>query len=159
MVQVPANKRSLGRPEPPQRVDRLARAVIDSALEVHRVLGPGFLESIYEEALSLELDRRGVPFERQVPVAVQYKGALVGEARADLRVGGCLIVELKSVERLAPIHVAQVISYLKAFECQLGLLITFNVPLLRTGVRRVILSRARINPNPGEHGSPWRRGG
>ena len=159
MVHVPADQRAFTRPEPSAQVDRLARAVIDSALEVHRVLGPGFLESVYEEALSLELERRGVPFERQVPVTVQYKGAPIGEARADLRVGHCLIVELKSVERLAPIHVAQVISYLKAFDCQLGLLITFNVPLLRTGVRRVILSRARIKPNPGEHGGSWRRGG
>lgn len=127
--------------EPNQRLDSLARAVVDSALEVHKTLGPGFLESIYEEALAVELSRRAIPFERQVPLTVKYKGYSVGEGRVDLLVDGELIVELKSVEMLAAVHVAQVISYLKAFGRPLGLLITFNVKLLRTGVRRVVLSR------------------
>src|SRR5687767_5659929 len=127
--------------EPDQRLDCLARVVLDSALEVHKILGPGFLESVYEEALAVELTRRAIPFERQVPVSVKYKGYCVGEGRVDLLVGGELIVELKSVEALAAVHVAQVISYLKAFGRPLGLLITFNVKLLRTGVRRVVLSR------------------
>jgi len=126
--------------EPEQRLDRLARVVIESALEVHRILGPGFLESVYEEALAIELTGRSIPFERQVPVSVKYKGHCVGEGRVDLLVGGELIVELKSVEVLAAVHVAQVISYLKALQHPLGLLITFNVQLLRTGVRRVVLS-------------------
>jgi GxxExxY protein len=116
--------------------------VIDAALEVHRILGPGFLESIYEEALAVELTRRAVAFERQVPVTIKYKGYSVGEGRVDLLVGGELIVELKSVEALAAVHVAQVLSYLKAFGRPLGLLITFNVKLLRTGVRRVVLTRS-----------------
>lgn len=145
MVQSSGTDSSSSLPEPTERVDRLARTVIDAALEVHTLLGPGFLESIYEEALTLELEHRGVPFQRQVPVTIRYKGTPIGEARADLLVGGDLIVELKAVEALAPIHVAQVISYLRAFDCQLGLLITFNVQLLRTGVRRVILSRVRTN--------------
>ena len=85
--------------------------------------------------------RREIPFERQVPLTVKYKGFCVGEGRADLLVGGELIVELKSVEQLAAVHVAQVISYLKAFERPLGLLITFNVPLLKSGIRRVVNSR------------------
>ena len=127
--------------EPDQRLDSLARAVVDAALEVHRVLGPGFAESIYEEALALEFTRRAIAFERQVPLIVKYKGVCVGEGRVDLLVGGELIVELKSVEQLAAVHVAQVISYLRAFEHSLGLLITFNVRLLRDGVRRVVLSR------------------
>ncbi len=116
------------------------RSVVDAALEVHRTLGPGFAESVYEEALAVELSRRAIPFNRQVPLSVTYKGVRVGEGRIDLLVGGELVVELKSVEQLAPIHVAQVISYLKALDRPLGLLITFNVNLLRTGIRRVILS-------------------
>ena len=127
--------------EPDERLDSLARAVVDAALEVHRVLGPGFAESVYEEALAVELSRRAIAFERQVPLTVKYKGFCVGEGRVDLLVGGQLIVELKSVEQLAAVHVAQVISYLKAFDRPLGLLITFNVKLLRSGVRRIIRSR------------------
>ena len=127
--------------EPNERLDGLARAVVDAALEVHKVLGPGFAESVYEEALAVELSRREIPFERQVPLTVNYKGFCVGEGRADLLVGGELIIELKSVELLAAVHVAQVISYLKAFERPLGLLITFNVALLKNGIRRVVNSR------------------
>lgn len=127
--------------EPDERLDGLARAVVDAALEVHRVLGPGFTESVYEEALAVELSRRAIAFQRQVPLTVKYKGFCVGEGRVDLLVGGELIVELKSAEQLAAVHVAQVISYLKAFDRPLGLLITFNVKLLRNGVRRVVLSR------------------
>ncbi|WP_394837464.1 GxxExxY protein [Pendulispora rubella] len=117
---------------------RSAIAWIGAALEVHRLLGPGFLESVYEEALCFELSLRGVPFARQVPVGVAYKGKTVGEARLDLLVGECLIVELKAVEAIAPIHVAQVISYLKACRLAVGLLISFNVPVLRRGIKRVI---------------------
>ena len=145
--------------EPSQRSDHLAKVVIDSALEVHKVLGPGFLESVYEDALAIELTRRAVPFERQVPVTVKYKGHCVGEGRVDFLVDATLIVELKSVETLAAVHAAQVISYLKAFQQPLGLLITFNVRLLRTGVRRIVLSRFQNKSSPGARGAPWRRGG
>ena len=92
-------------------------------------------------APGVELNRRAIPFERQVPLTIKYKGFCVGEGRVDLLVGGELIVELKSVEQLAGVHVAQVISYLKAFDRPLGLLITFNVRLLKSGVRRIVLSR------------------
>jgi GxxExxY protein len=129
------------RPEPESRLDALARAVIDSALEVHRALGPGFAESVYEEALAIELNKREIPFERQAPVRVTYKGFAVGDGRIDLLVGGELVVELKAVEALATIHVSQVISYLRALNRPLGLLITFNTALLRDGVRRVVVSR------------------
>jgi GxxExxY protein len=127
--------------EPGERLDGLARDVIGAALEVHRVLGPGFPESVYEGALALELQRRSIPFERQVSMAVRYKGSCVGEGRADLLVGGALVVELKSVERLADVHVAQVVAYLKAVDCHLGLLINFDVARLREGIRRVVQSR------------------
>jgi GxxExxY protein len=129
------------RPEPEERLDALARAVVDSALEVHRALGPGFAESVYEEALAIELGKREIPFERQALVRVTYKGFAVGDGRIDLLVGGELVVELKAVEALATIHVSQVISYLKALDRPLGLLITFNTALLRDGVRRIVVSR------------------
>jgi GxxExxY protein len=122
-------------------LDGLARVVVDSALEVHKALGPGFAESVYEEALAIELGGRGIRFERQAPVRVTYKGFAVGEGRIDMLVGGELVVELKAVEALATIHVSQVISYLKAPNRPLGLLITFNTALLRDGIRRVVVGR------------------
>jgi len=126
--------------EPNKDVDRLAREVIGAAIEVHRHLGAGFLESVYEEALVIELALRGIPFERQKPVPVSYKERNVGEGRVDLLVGSELLVELKAVEALAAIHKAQVISYLKATGLHLGLLINFNVPILRAGIQRIVLS-------------------
>ena len=126
--------------EPDAAVDALARAVLDAAFEVHRLLGPGFLERVYEEALATELRLRDVAFTRQVVIGVDYKGSNVGLARLDLLVGGKLVVELKAVEELAPIHLAQVLSYLKATGHGLGLLITFNVRELRRGIRRVVRS-------------------
>lgn len=127
-------------PEPDARLDSLARAVLDSAFEVHRILGPGFYEGVYEHALAVELTRRSIPFERQIPLTVRYKGVEVGEGRVDMLVGGDLVVELESVEQLSAVHVAQLISYLKAFDRRLGLLITFNVKLLTTGIRRIVVS-------------------
>jgi len=124
--------------EPDSAVDQLAHAVIGAAIEVHRLLGPGFLEEVYEQALAVELVERGVPFLRQVIIAVNYKGQKVGEGRLDLLAGGILIVELKAVDKLAPIHTAQVMSYLKTTGLQLGLLINFNVPILKEGIRRVV---------------------
>lgn len=126
--------------EPDRELDRLAHQVIGAAIEVHKLLGPGYLESVYEEALSVELSLRQIPFSRQHPIAVSYKGHLVGEGRLDLLVNRRLIVELKAVEALDDIHTAQVLSYLKATRCSLGLLINFNVPILKRGIRRIILS-------------------
>jgi GxxExxY protein len=126
--------------KPTKRVDRLAREVIGVAIEVHRHLGPGFLESVYEEALVIELALRGIPFERQRPVPVSYKERNVGEGRIDLLVAEELLVELKAVGALAPIHRAQVISYLKAVGLHLGVLINFNVPVLKQGIKRIVLS-------------------
>ncbi len=127
--------------EPSRELDLLARQVIDAAIEVHRSLGPGFLESVYEQALGIELESRGIPFVRQPSVAVNYKGHPIGEGRLDLLVGDALVVELKAVDAIAPIHTAQVISYLKASRHQLGLLINFNVPILKEGIKRIILSK------------------
>ena len=90
--------------------------------------------------MALELQSREIPFEKQRPISVKYKGRLVGEGRLDFLVGGCLIVELKVVESLAPIHKAQVLSYLKTTGLHLGLLLNFHVAVLRDGIQRVILS-------------------
>jgi GxxExxY protein len=124
--------------EPGKQVDELAHAVIGAAIEVHRQLGPGFLEGIYEEALCVELMDAGIPVERQKEIGVVYKGRIIGKHRLDLLVGGSLVVELKTVEELADIHKAQVISYLKSTRLPLGLLINFNVPILRNGIQRVV---------------------
>ena len=126
--------------EPASEVDRLAYGVIGAAIEVHRQLGPGFLESVYEEALCIELELRGIPFVRQQPIAVSYKGRPVGEARLDLLVGDTLIVELKAVDAVFGVHTAQVLSYLKATGHRLALLINFNVPVLKHGIHRVVLT-------------------
>lgn len=127
-------------PEPDAELDRLASDVIAAAIEVHRTLGPGFLESVYERSLCTQLALEGIPFRVQVPIAIDYKGHPVGEGRLDLLVADRLVVELKAVEALEPIHGAQLRSYLKASGRSLGLLINFNVPVLLRGVRRVILS-------------------
>jgi GxxExxY protein len=126
--------------EPNKEIDATAHTVIGAAIEVHRVLGPGFAESIYEEALCVELTRLNLPFERQVPVAIEYKAHAIGQARLDLFVADCLIVELKTVPQLLPIHTTQLISYLSAMKRPLGLLINFHVAVLRSGIRRVVRS-------------------
>ena len=126
--------------EPDEDLDRIASVLVGAAVEVHRHLGPGFLESVYERSLCVELGLRAITFQRQVPVAVEYKGHPVGDGRLDLLVEDRLIVELKAVEALEPIHGVQLRSYLKATGRSLGILINFNVPVLLRGVRRVILS-------------------
>lgn len=127
--------------EPDDDVDQLAREVIAAAMEVHTILGAGFLESVYEQALTVELHLRGIPCERQWPIALKYKGHPVGEARLDFLVGGKLVVELKAVEAIHAIHYAQVLNYLKATGFQLGLLLNFNVEHLRDGIKRIVLTQ------------------
>jgi GxxExxY protein len=127
--------------EPDKASDAVASVVFDAALEVHRHLGPAFVESVYENALCHELRRRRVRFERQVAVPVRYKGLLVGEGRADLVVGERVVVELKALPALGPVHLAQVISYLRATGLPLGLLVNFGERHVRTGFRRVVLTK------------------
>ena len=121
-------------------ISQLSGSVIGAAIELHRVLGSWFLESVYQEALGVELHLRRIPFIPQAGVAVNYKGASVGKGKLDFLVANSLIVELKAVENLAPIHSAQVLSYLKMTGHQLGLLINFNVPILKQGIKRIVLS-------------------
>ena len=127
--------------EPRSRVDELARQVIGAAIEVHRILGPGFLESVYQEALAIEFTLRNIPFERQKPMILQFKGNTVGDSRLDFLVGGELVVELKAVQTIHPVFPAKVIHYLKMSGLQLGLIINFHVVLLRDGIKRIVLSQ------------------
>ena len=128
----------------PEQVNDLTDPLIGAAIEVHRQLGPGFIESTYHRALEIELELRGVVFESEKPVALEYKGRPIGEGRLDLLLDGKVVVELKAVDKLAPIHQEQVISYLKATDLQVGLLINFNVEVLRDGIRRVVLSQSKL---------------
>jgi GxxExxY protein len=131
---------SRGREEPSEELNKLAYAVIGAAIEVHRLLGPGHLESVYRDALCVELKLRGLQVAREFAYALDYKGHAVGSGRLDLLVEGQLVVELKACEHLAPVHTAQILSYLRCTGRQLGLLINFNVALLQDGIKRVISS-------------------
>jgi GxxExxY protein len=118
---------------------RVSDAVIGAAIEVHKALGPGLLESAYETCLRRELDLRGVRYQQQQPLPVEYKGERVDCGyRLDLIVERLLLVELKAVDQLLPIHEAQLLTYLRLTGIHLGLLINFNVPVLRRGVKRMV---------------------
>ena len=122
------------------RVDAITERVIGAAIEVHRELGPGLLEAAYEECLARELVLRDIPFERQKPVPLTYKGSRVDvDFRLDFLVGGLVVVELKAVEAIQPIHEAQVITYLKLAQLQVALLINFNTRILKNGIHRLVL--------------------
>lgn len=118
----------------------LSKQVIAAAIEVHRYLGPGLLESAYQACLCHELQLRGIPFEKEVSLPVDYKGCRLDCGyRLDLVVGGVLVIEIKAVERLIPIHEAQLISYLRLSGHRVGLLINFHEKLLKDGIRRFAL--------------------
>ena len=113
--------------------------IIGAAIEVHKKLGPGLLESAYEECLCCEMQLRGIEFKRQVPLSLNYKGVVLDCGyRLDLLVEDKVIVELKSIEGLEPIHEAQMLTYLKLRNAWLGLIINFNVIMLKDGVRRLV---------------------
>jgi GxxExxY protein len=117
----------------------VARQIVDAAYRVHCALGPGLLESVYEAVLGRELLRRGLNVQRQVPVPIVYEELRLDEGfRADLIVEDCAIVELKSVEKLAPVHPKQLLTYLRLTGKRLGLLISFNEALIKDGIRRVV---------------------
>ncbi len=114
--------------------------MIRAAIEVHRELGPGLLECIYEECLCRELDGRSVPYARQVPLSLQYKGCPVRLSyRMDLVVAGEVVIEVKAVEEVLPVHRAQLLSYLRLSGMRLGLLLNFHVPVLKAGITRLAL--------------------
>ena len=119
--------------------ENLTREIIGAAIEVHRELGPGLLESIYEACLCRELALRGIAFQFQRPLPLEYKGIRLDCGyRPDLLVAGLVIVEIKSVQALAPIHEAQLLTYLKLTGIKVGLLINFNVVVLKTGLKRLV---------------------
>ena len=119
--------------------NELSGVIIGAAIEVHRILGPGLLESLYEEALVLELELRTIKVSRQVQVPIEYKGySLANQLRLDLLVGDLIVVEVKSVEYILPVHEAQLLGYLRLTGKRLGLLINFNSATLSKSVRRIV---------------------
>lgn len=122
-----------------QNINRVTEKIIGCAISVHRGLGPGLLESAYEECLSFELTQNRLAFKRQVPLPVVYKGVkLECGYRMDIVVENLVIVELKAVERVLPVHEAQLLSYLKLYDKKIGLLINFHVPVLKNGLKRIV---------------------
>jgi len=129
------------------KADALSREVIGAAIEVHRVMGPGLIESVYEKCLQRELELRGIPATKQMAVSVEYKGLVFEDnLRCDLLVAGCLLLELKAVETLHPVSKAQLLSYMRLMNLPVGLLINFHEALLKQGVHRLVLPGANQNP-------------
>jgi GxxExxY protein len=122
----------------PQEDEELARRVFGAAIEVHRILGPGFLESVYRKALCYELSLQGIPFEYERELLVPYKDIQIPGQRLDILVAGRVLLELKTVEAIAPIHQAQLLSYLKATGLRLGFVINFKVLVLKDGIKRLV---------------------
>jgi GxxExxY protein len=123
-----------------ERLDAIGRAIVDSAIKVHKALGPGLLESVYEHCLAHELKKRDIPVRQQISLPVLYDGERIeGGLRIDLLVDSCVIVEIKAVEKIAPIHQAQLHTYLKLTSLRLGYLINFNVRLAKDGIQRYSL--------------------
>ena len=124
----------------PAKMERLATLIVDAAYAVHKNLGPGLLEGIYEPCFCHEIGKRGAAYERQVIVPLVYDGIKFSEGlRIDVLVEKHIVCELKAVEMIKPVHTAQVLTYLKLTNNRLGFLINFNVPLIKNGIRRIIL--------------------
>jgi len=138
-------------------VEEVSSVVVDTAFHLHRDLGPGLLESVYEAVLARMLEERGLRVERQVSVAFDFNGMHFDEGlRVDLLVDSCLVIELKSVEKLAPVHAKQLLTYLRLLDLPVGLLINFGAATFKEGIRRVVnkhqdfaSSRLRVNKNVG----------
>ena len=121
------------------RENEISGIILDAAITVHRKLGPGLLESVYERVLEYELKRRGLIVERQKPIAIEYEDLVIKDSfRADLVVEDKVIVELKSVERVEKVHKKQVLTYIRLADMRLGLLINFGAPLLKDGIFRIV---------------------
>ena len=122
-----------------RKIEEIATIVVDTAFHLHRDLGPGLLETVYEAVLEKMLRDRGLVVERQKPVPIEFAGITFEEGfRADLVVENCLVVELKSVEKFAPVHGKQLLTYLRLMHISLGLLINFGAPTFKAGVRRIV---------------------
>jgi GxxExxY protein len=124
----------------PEEVERVAKEIVDAAFKVHKTLGPGLLEAVYEACLTRELELRGLSVERQVPVPIVYEGAkLDAGLRLDMLVSGLVVVEIKAVEKPNPVFDAQLLSYLRLSGRRLGLLINFTVPVIKAGIKRIVV--------------------
>jgi GxxExxY protein len=120
--------------------EELTRQIIGASIEEHRYWGPGLIESIYEKSLAVELEKRAIPFQRQLKLELNYKGVILDdEFRLDLIIGDKVIVELKVVRELTPIFEAQLLTYMRLTKCRVGLLMNFNVPVLKDGIKRLVL--------------------
>ena len=125
------------------QINEITRSIIGAAIEVHRQLGPGLLESAYHECLARELVVRTIPFQRERPLPLEYKGIRLDCGyRIDLLVASCVVVEVKAIDAIAPVHEAQLLTYLRLGGWQVGLLINFNVVVLKNGIRRRVLNFA-----------------
>ncbi len=122
----------------PEKLNELSRHIIGAAIEVHRAIGPGMPEEAYVNALAIELSLRSIGFEREKPVDIVYKGIVVAKGRIDLLVEGLLVVEAKCVDAIGPVHRLQTLKYMRILKQPLGLLINFNVPMLKLGIKRII---------------------
>ncbi|MGH9312097.1 MAG: GxxExxY protein [Vicinamibacterales bacterium] len=132
-------------------LNRLTAIIIEAAMAVHRALGPGLLESAYITCLIFELRRRGLKVEEQRPVPLNYCGVKLDCGyRLDLVVEGLVIVEVKALERFAPIHTAQMLTYLRLTNCPVGLLLNFNAPILKEGLKRVLNTRSTVDSGTGQ---------
>lgn len=121
--------------------NEITQQIIGAAIEVHKSIGPGLLESAYEACLAREMSLRDIPFERQKPLPLTYKGAKLDVGyRLDFLVAELVVVELKAVKAFEPIHKAQMLTYLRLTGCKLGLLLNFHSPLMKTGIKRVVLN-------------------
>ena len=123
----------------PAEIEDVITTVIGACIEVHRHLGPGFLESTYQRALCIELTERGISYDKERSVTVTYKGHRLCGNEVDLVVDSCVVVEIKAVSQLEEIHGSQVVSYLRATGLRVGLLVNFNKPVLKAGLRRIVL--------------------
>lgn len=119
--------------------NRLSYEIVGAAIEVHRALGPGLLEAIYQNAMCVELTERNILFEKEKPISVYYKDQLVGDYRVDILVDKRIVVELKSVEKILSVHRSQIMTYLKITNCRLGLLMNFNVQMMKQGISRIAM--------------------
>ena len=136
-----------------QELDEVTGEIVDAAYKLHKGLGPGLLESVYEAVLEKDLCRRGLSVERQKAVSFEYDGMRFSDGfRIDLLVDACVVVEIKSVENLSPVHTKQVLTYLRLLDLPVGLLVNFGAPTLKEGVRRIVndlspsaASRLRVN--------------
>ena len=122
-------------------INEVTEEIVGLAIEVHRHLGPGLAEVAYERALCIELTAAAVPYETQVTVPVTYKGQVIAAHRPDLVVEGLVVVEIKAIDRIARVHVAQMLTYLQVTRLELGLILNFNTAVLHEGVKRVVLQQ------------------